>query len=692
MLIRGGTSKGAYFLASDLPSSREERDALLLSIMGSPHPDQIDGIGGGHPLRSKVAIVAKSTEPGVDIDFLFAQVAVDKPVVDTSPNCGNILAGIGPFAIERGLIKPQEGSTTVRVKTLNTGTVAELVVSTPNGVVSYEGDARIDGVPGTSAPILVNFLDVAGSVCGSLLPTGNTSNIVEGIRVTCLDNGMPVVLIPAAALDRTGYESVAELNADSDLKTRLEILRKAAGQLMGLGDVSEQVIPKLSLIACPKNGGSISTRNFIPRTCHTAIGVFAAVTVATACVIPGSVAEGIARIETGDLRAISLEHPTGEFTVNLELDRNGALPVVKRAGLLRTARVLFDGLAFGTPDFAPSSRPREATSASRQRRERSSGGGAQPMQRMMPGFRTFNPRGLTNLGDVARLVPSESAASSRTSMNFETAGRVLPAGACDCHAHVYGPFAEYSLPNSAPFKPALASVQASERMWETFGIERGVIVQGSAYGPDHRALLAAIHRAPENRRGVALVGSDTPDAVLEQLQIGGVRGARMNFVRHLGNGFDETRCRQVVRRIQPFEWHLELRVDAGDLERLQKFVQESSVDIVIDHMGRVDATLGLSQAPFRALLKLICNPHCWVKLSGADRVAKQDGLEAVVSFARALIEVAPDRVVWGTDWPHVNLDNPQTDEALFRLLRAIAPDDVSRTRLLVDNPARLYGF
>jgi 4-oxalomesaconate tautomerase len=349
MLIRGGTSKGAYFLESDLPSSREERDALLLSIMGSPHPDQIDGIGGGHPLRSKVAIVAKSTDPRIDIDFLFGQVAVDKPLVDTSPNCGNILAGIGPFAIERGLVKAQKGSTTVRVRTLNTGTVAELAVSTPRRVVSYQGEARIDGVPGTSAPILVNFLDVTGSVCGSLLPTGKTSDVVEGIRVTCIDNGMPVVVIPAASLDRTGYESAAELNADADLKGRLEILRKAAGALMGLGDVSEAVIPKLSLVAPPKNGGNISTRNFIPRSCHTAIGVFAAVSVATACLIPGSVAEGIARIQPGDFQSVSVEHPTGEFTVNLELDRNGGMPVVKRVGLLRTARVLFDGFAFPHP-------------------------------------------------------------------------------------------------------------------------------------------------------------------------------------------------------------------------------------------------------------------------------------------------------------------------------------------------------
>jgi 4-oxalomesaconate tautomerase len=351
MLIRGGTSKGAYFLASDLPSSRQERDALLLSIMGSPHPDQIDGLGGGHPLRSKVAIVARSTEPGVDVDFLFAQVAVDKPLVDTSPNCGNILSGIGPFAIERGLVKGQEGTTTVRVRTLNTGTVAELVVSTPGGAVSYQGEARIDGVAGTSAPILVNFRNVAGSVCGALLPTGHTSDVIDGIRVTCIDNGMPVVVIPAASVGRTGYEGVAQLNADTDLKARLDALRKAAGSQMGLGDVSEAVIPKLSLIAPPRNGGSVSTRNFIPRTCHTAIGVFGAVSIATACVIPGSVAEGIAQVGPGNTQSLSVEHPTGEFTVNLELDRTGALPVVTRAGLLRTARLLFDGFAFPHSDY-----------------------------------------------------------------------------------------------------------------------------------------------------------------------------------------------------------------------------------------------------------------------------------------------------------------------------------------------------
>jgi predicted TIM-barrel fold metal-dependent hydrolase len=271
-------------------------------------------------------------------------------------------------------------------------------------------------------------------------------------------------------------------------------------------------------------------------------------------------------------------------------------------------------------------------------------------------------------------------------------GRVLPSGACDCHAHVYGPYVDYPLPSKTPFKPPLASIEALEKLWEAFGIERGVIVQGSAYGQDHRALVESIRRAPKNRRGVALVGPDTPEPVLDQLQTSGVRGARMNFVRHLGSGFDETRCWQVVRRIERFGWHLELHLDPEDLDRLQKFVQESPIAIVVDHMGRVDATMGLSQATFRALLRLISNPHCWVKLSGADRLAKQGALEAAVAFARSLIETAPDRVVWGTDWPHVNLDHSYSDEALFSLLPEIAPDEAFRKRLLVDNPARLYGF
>ena len=351
MLIRGGTSKGAYFLAEDLPDDPARRDAMLLTLMGSPDPAQIDGLGGGHPLRSKVAIVQKSSRPGIDVDFLFAQVSVDRPIVDTSPNCGNILAGVGPFAIERGLVPAQDGTTNVRVRTLNTGTVADLIVRTPHRQVAYDGEARIDGVPGASAPIQVYFENAAGSSCGALLPTGHVRDEIDEVEVTCIDNGMPVIVIPASAVGISGYESVAELNADVRLKARLERIRHAAGPMMNLGDVTDAVVPKISLIAAPKHGGSVATRTFIPRTCHTSIGVFGAVSVATACVLPGSVADGIAVVTLADTVAFSVEHPTGEFTVSLELDRRGERPIVTRAGLVRTARVLFDGVAFARPHF-----------------------------------------------------------------------------------------------------------------------------------------------------------------------------------------------------------------------------------------------------------------------------------------------------------------------------------------------------
>jgi 4-oxalomesaconate tautomerase len=343
MWMRGGTSKGAYFLAEDLPKRVVDRDKLLLEIMGSPDPNQIDGIGGAHPLRSKVAIIERSNTPGIAIDFVFAQVAVNEPLVDTSPNCGNILAGVAPFAIERGLVTAKDGETTVRVRTVNTGTVADLIVQTPDGIVQYGGNARIDGVPGTGSPIKIDFLDVAGSVCGSLFPTGNLKDRVAGMEVTCIDNGMPVVVIPARSFGRTGYEAVEALNADSELKTRLEAVRLAAGKLMGLGDVTNKVVPKMSLIAPAQQGGAVATRTFIPHDCHTSIGVFGAVSVATACVLPGTVAAGIAQAPPGDDILLSIEHPTGEFTVHLEI-KEGA---VKRAGLLRTARKLFDGEVFG---------------------------------------------------------------------------------------------------------------------------------------------------------------------------------------------------------------------------------------------------------------------------------------------------------------------------------------------------------
>lgn len=353
MMMRGGTSKGAYFLEQDLPADPPARDALLLSLMGSPDARQVDGLGGAHPLTSKVAIVSRSNLPGCDIDFLFAQVGVDKPSVDTTPNCGNILAGVAPFAIERGLIAARHPETRVKVRTLNTGTIAELLVETPDGIVNYLGDARIDGAPGTSAPIAVDFLDAEGSVCGTLLPTGNVVDVILGVECTLIDNGMPVIVMRAADLGRTGHEPRDQLDKDVELKARIEAIRLLAGPMMNLGDVSGKVVPKIALVAAPRAGGHISTRSFIPHECHASIGVFAAVTVATAAILPGSPAHALANLPAGAVKTLSVEHPTGEFSVRIEVGGTPEAPVVTRAGLLRTARKLFDGTAFARMPALP---------------------------------------------------------------------------------------------------------------------------------------------------------------------------------------------------------------------------------------------------------------------------------------------------------------------------------------------------
>jgi 4-oxalomesaconate tautomerase len=341
--MRGGTSKGPYFLGEDLPRDSATRDRVLLAVMGSPDPRQIDGLGGADPLTSKVAIVSRSERPGVDVDYLFAQVVINEPLVDVSPNCGNMLAGVGPFAIERGLVRAQDPLTRVSIYMVNTGNRAVASIETPGGIVRYDGAAAIAGVPGTAAPIYIEFLDTAGSVCKALLPTRHARDTVEGIDVTCIDNGMPVVVIPAAALGKSGYESPAELDADTAFKARLERVRLAAGALMGLGDVTKKVVPKMTLIAPPRAGGHVSTRTFIPHRCHAAIGVLGAVSVATACVMPGSVAAGIARAPALSPLVMSVEHPSGEFTVTLEIAGSGADFSVRRSGLMRTARALMSG-------------------------------------------------------------------------------------------------------------------------------------------------------------------------------------------------------------------------------------------------------------------------------------------------------------------------------------------------------------
>jgi len=346
--MRGGTSKGLYIRAEDLPSDPDARRRVLLSIMGSPDARQIDGLGGAHPLTSKVAILSPSTRADADIDYLFVQVAVDKAEVSTAQNCGNILAGVGPWAIENALVPAADPLSHVRIHMVNTGAIAVATVPTPGGQVDYSGDTRIDGVPGTAARILLDFLDIAGSSCGALLPTGNARDTIDGVEVTCIDNGMPVVLLCAGDFGLSGQEQPAELETNDSLKRRVEAIRLAVGPRMQLGDVAQKTVPKMTLICPPQAGGALSTRSFIPHRVHEAIGVLGAVSVATACLIPGSLAHDMAHIDAQGSGAhqLDIEHPTGFFSVQLALDDTTQPPRVTRSALLRTARKLMAGDVF----------------------------------------------------------------------------------------------------------------------------------------------------------------------------------------------------------------------------------------------------------------------------------------------------------------------------------------------------------
>ena len=343
MWMRGGTSKGGYFLRDDLPADTPARDAFLLAIMGSPDPVQIDGMGGADPLTSKVAVVSKSQRPGIDVDYLFLQVFVDKAIVTDAQNCGNILAGVGPFAIERGLVAATGDETRVAIYMENTGQVAVATIQTPNGMPTYEGTAAIDGVPGTHAPIPLEFRDTAGSSCGALLPSGNAVDIINGVPVTLIDNGMPCVVMKATDLGITGYEDRDWLDAATDLKAKIGAIRLIVGPMMNLGDVAEKSVPKMMLVAPPAQGGAVTVRSFIPHRAHATIGVLGAVSVATACLIPGSPAAEVAKIPEGPRKLLSVEHPTGEMSCVLETDAQGQ---VTSAALLRTARKLMDGIVF----------------------------------------------------------------------------------------------------------------------------------------------------------------------------------------------------------------------------------------------------------------------------------------------------------------------------------------------------------
>ena len=344
MVMRGGTSKGLYFVAEDLPLDPARRDAVLLGAMGSPDARQIDGMGGAHPLTSKVAVVSQSADDDADVDYLFLQVMVDRPVVTDAQNCGNILAGVGPFALERGLVAGTGDSTRVRIRMLNTGGIAVATLATSGGRPRYEGTTTIAGVPGTAAEVRVDFDGIAGASCGSLLPTGNMVDTIEGVAVTLIDNGMPVIVAAAADLGVTGYEDPAELESNPQLRALIERIRIAAGPRMHLGDVRALTVPKITIVAPPRDGGSICTRTFIPHRCHDAIGVLGAVSVATAALLADGPAAAVSDVRPG--MPIVVEHPTGTFDAAIDHQTVGGELTVSRAGIIRTARKLMDGVVF----------------------------------------------------------------------------------------------------------------------------------------------------------------------------------------------------------------------------------------------------------------------------------------------------------------------------------------------------------
>lgn len=345
-MLRGGTSRGLYFEPGDLPADPAERDDLLLRLMGTPDPRQIDGLGGSTTLTSKVAVVGPSEHPEADVDYLFLQLGVDRPTVSDQQNCGNILAGVGPFAVERGLVPAADGETSVRIRMVNSDSIAVATFPTPGRRVEYRGDVAIAGVPGTAAPVVLAFSDTEGSSTGALLPTGHVRDSIEGIEVTCVDNGMAVVVARAESFGLTGYESHEELAGDAALLERIDAFRTKAGALMGLGDVASSSVPKTVLLAPPRDGGQVCTRSFIPVQPHSSIGVLAAVSVVTGMLLPGAVGHELTESWPGDTSQVDVEHPTGHFLVDVVVDTSGGSPRIVRSGVVRTARKLFDGTAY----------------------------------------------------------------------------------------------------------------------------------------------------------------------------------------------------------------------------------------------------------------------------------------------------------------------------------------------------------
>ncbi|MET0964569.1 MAG: 4-oxalomesaconate tautomerase [Noviherbaspirillum sp.] len=361
VLMRAGTSRGPFFLREWLPEDADARDQILIGAIGASDPLQLDGVGGGSTLNSKVAIVSRSSRAGCDLDYLFAQVGVGQRSVDTRPNCGNMLAGVVPFALEQGLIETGDGVTTARVFNVNTGSRIEVTVQTPGGRITYDGDTRIDGVAGTAAPVYLNFLDAWGAVTGKVFPTSRRIDRIEGIEVSCIDAAMPLMIVRACDLGVTGNESPAELDANADLLLRLERMRLAAGVMMGLGDVSASVIPKPVLVSQGDSEDSIRSRYFTPRRCHASHAVTGAIGVASAFALPGTVASGIRGKAVAARRNLVVLHPAGRIDVEVETEGDGDAAQIRRASLVRTARKILQG-ELHIPDYVLS-RPDESAVA-----------------------------------------------------------------------------------------------------------------------------------------------------------------------------------------------------------------------------------------------------------------------------------------------------------------------------------------
>lgn len=509
VLMRAGTSRGPFFLREWLPEGDEARDQALIGAIGASDPLQLDGVGGGSTLNSKVAIVSRSSVPGCDLDYLFAQVGVGHRSVDTRPNCGNMLSGVAPFAIEQGLVPAQDGTTKVRVHNVNTGARIDVTVRTPGGRVTYAGDARIDGVAGTAAPILLDFLDAWGAVTGQVFPTGRRIDRIQGVEVSCIDAAMPLMIVRAADLGVTGREKPVALDADAALLERIESLRLEAGLRMGLGDVSNSVVPKPVLVSAGDSPDSITSRYFTPRRCHASHAVTGAIGVASAFALPGTVASGVAR--AAGCHQLTVLHPAGQIDIEVEMGEDGGEVSVRRAALVRTARKILQG-ELHLPDYV-FSRPEEAARPAARKPltlivPTSAGGGNDTMARIIA-------------AKLAPLLGQEVVVDNRAGANGAVASEYVAAAEPDGQTLMFGYVATHAM-NPALQKLGYDPVADFAPVGLVGSSPTLMVVHPDVPARDVPALVAALRAAP-GRYGYASAGDGTPPhfaAALFQLATG----------------------------------------------------------------------------------------------------------------------------------------------------------------------------